>query len=168
MPLVLRYRFALAASLVAIAFSSCLVTFAQSGPGWEVSQPVVRALTIIPLVSLTLALAAVVLCLLSNKFMYINSAARVGFFVLLSAAWLLPCVVFLAEPEQWPTRAPALSSLARALSLLTYPICGILFWLLGFRLVPQAPLRTGLPAVACIVGSTLAIIILVIGFMLLL
>jgi hypothetical protein len=70
--------------------------------------------------------------------------------------------VVISDPAEWLGRHPVASDLARIFSLPVMAIGGLVFWLVGFRLVPSA-YRSGLKAVLVVVGSTITRFLLVLA-----
>jgi hypothetical protein len=125
------FRLGLLGALVSICVSAYLFARAQGGPSWEVPASVMRELQTLPPLVFALAIAASGLYAWSRH--VAGGRARRGMVILLAIAVILPWIIWLFHPEQWPYQFVALSMAATILFVPTVLAALFLFWLIGFR-----------------------------------
>lgn len=150
-------RLGLGTALLALGLSGMLLRIAQSGPDWEVPSAVVAALDYGSILAVALLIGATIGLIHASLAGTLPRLAKGGAAAVLLLAGLSVAAVLLADPAQWPDRRPVLSGLAEVTAFGLFLLSGPVFWLLGFRALPQAPCRRGLPAVGLAVLSTLVV-----------
>lgn len=127
------FRLGLAVALASIILSSYLMAHAQSGPSWEVPAAVMMELQTLPLLSMLLAILAIALYVWASRLGDFGDSARFGFVAVVVCAFVLPCVIWLFKPEQWPFQYEMLSFFAAIQIVPVFLAAVILFRLIGFR-----------------------------------
>lgn len=150
-------RIAIGSALLAICVATNVLGRAQSGPGWEVPNHVIWALSFGSVVAVGLIVLALVAVFLVCTQGNISRTAIISTVAMLLTAVLLTASMVFFEPEQWPTRNPKASAVAMALAWPTLPVTGVVFWLVGFYSIANSSYRGVLGALFVILAYTIGV-----------
>ncbi len=127
------FRLATASFAVGLALCGLILSFAQSGPNWEVPQTVVNGLMLGLGTVFVLVLVGVGMAFTANFYTRLPTGARVAHFVVAIIVLLLPPLIWLSEPAQWVIRAPGLSRIATLLPIPSILVASLIFWFIAVR-----------------------------------